>query len=355
MSAHSPVARGRWLILLLASVLAIAPWIGTVAAQTSAQDAEVAQRPGDARSDWTLDLETRRAEVLWTMHRADETTREWINGSFNGLDDELSYRYTQIVDDPDGDADEVHRINLTLAIAAVYEYRDINNNSRFELSDEIIAYEPVADGGIPLIHALDYPRQIEGARAVYPLEGGGELHLEMFMSPKVDWKESRLVFPGDTELNLTVRNRPASAPGTDLAVQLRAWGGERFERTGDELTLKTGKAVGYVRWMDQSFVDGVRKPVGITTLEEKRADGSGERNEGLIIMSTDNGREITHRISVGTYVEEGPVDTILATVGDWSIYTLGLIGAGALVAIAAVNKIRERQGRQGGDGSVHDY
>ncbi len=353
MSRDRRTAGGRWLIAVLAIVVAIAPWIGSVAAQSGDQDAELAQRPGDAKSDWSLDLETRRAEVLWTMHRADDTTREWVNGSFNGLDDQLTYRYTRIIDD---EAPTVHTINLTVALAAVYEFRDTNNNSRFELSDEILDYDPIAGEDVPLIHELSYPRSIQGARAVYPLEDGGELHLEMFMSPKVDWKESRLVFPGDAELNLTVRNRPAHAPDTDLAVQLRAWGGERFQRTGDELELQTGKTVGYVRWMDQSFVDGTRTPVGITTLEEKRANGNGDvLNEGLIIMSTPNAREITHRISVGTYVEAGPVESILATVGDWSIYTLGLIGAGVLVAITAVSKIRESQDRRGGDGSLRDY
>lgn len=341
------------MIVGLAVLLAIAPWIATVAAQED-PDAELAERPGDAKSDWTLDLETLRAEVRWTMHRADDTTQEWVNGSFNGLDDRLTYRYTQILQEGEEDP-TVHRINLTLGLAAVYEYRDTNNNSRFELSDEIVDYQAIGTDGVPLIHERDHPRQIEGARVVYPLEGGGELHLELFMSPTVDWEDTRVIFPGDAELNLTVRNRPASASGTDLAVQLRAWGGDSFQRTGDELTVKDGRAVGYLRWMDQSFVDGNRTPVGVTTLEEKRPGGAdGPRNEGLIIMSTPSAKEVTHRISLGTYVEEGPVETILATVGSWSIYTLGLIGAGILVGITAISKIKESSDRRGGGGSVGD-
>lgn len=343
------------MIVGLAVLLAIAPWIATVAAQTGDQDAELAERPGDAKSDWTLDLETLRAEVRWTMHRSDDTIQEWVNGSFNGLDDQLTYRYTQLVQEGEDEEPTVHQINMTLGLAAVYEYRDTNNDGRFELSDEIVDYQAIETEGVPLIHERDHPRQIEGARVVYPLEGGGELHLEIYMSPTVDWKDTRLIFPGDAELDLTIRNRPASAAGTDMAVQLRAWGGESFQRTGNELTLKDDRAVGYVRWMDQSFVDGNRTPVGITTLEEKRPAGpEGGGNQGMIIMSTPSAKEITHRISLGTYVEEGPVETILATVGSWSIYTLGLIGAGILVGITAISKIKESRDRPGGEGSVGD-
>lgn len=346
-------------IIVLALVLILAPWIGTVAAQGDEEAAEPGQPSEQPQGDWTLELETRRAEVLWTMHRSDETTREWINGSFDGLADQLVYRYTKIIQDPEDLEAEptVHKIDLTVALTAVYEYRDTNNNSRFELSDEIVAYQSIHDSGVPLVHQRDHPRQIQGARVVYPLEGGGELHLELFMSPTTDKQETRLVFPGDAELNLTVRNRPATEPGTRVGVQLRAWGGETFERAEDELTVKHGKAVGYVRWLDHSLVDDVRIPVGITTLEEIRSpDNTEARNEGLIIMSTPAGQEITHRISIGTYVEESRVEKILATVGDWSIYTVGLLGALIFVGVTVVSKLKGR-GQAGGrgGGSVRDY
>ncbi|MDX1610749.1 MAG: hypothetical protein R3185_00160 [Candidatus Thermoplasmatota archaeon] len=338
----------------LATTLFIAMLLGAPAlhAQTAGQEEQEV-----SPLTWSLSFDVDEDRISWVNAAANELQREQVEGTFLPDQARLRYQYEREALGPvteDQDEPRHQFANVTLELSAVYEFQDTNGNQAFDLGDRIVDYHALTNLDRAAFRPAELPGPAEGIVVTYPLEDGGTLEVQIYLSEEPTWVGTRLVYPTDTELNVTIRDRPLVGENTSLALQARAWGDGEIERETRGMQIVGEDQTAYMRWFRYSRVNDTLEEPWLSVLEQKRARGEQVApGEGILILSTPGEPTVEHGLTVGRFdTRESRVAAVVEQVikGDSGLYLLGFLGSAVAVGASVAIKLRDQ--RRTGDGQA---
>lgn len=327
---RAPVSRHCLLVILAALALLASP---QAAAQSGGEPIE--------SDGWELafDFHVGEGFELRNAQRSQDAST-FFNGSFDLNTATLDVEYAHLA--PDDEVPE-RRANTSLTLQAVYVFRDLNDNGRFDLGDEILEHDRFDNRREPTLVYDPLPRGFEGAKATYPLVRGGFVEVEIAVTDAPDHLGQREVRPTEMGLNVTVHDVPIRAEDAEIAVQLRA-AGQGVDQAASRIEMQGDGAEIHFTWDEQARLDGAETERGVTTYEQPLQDG--EREEAIMFLSTDHASEIKHTMVFGAIHPSQTFEEVIAGIlGDARLFLLGLGLAALGVGAAAVVKLRQGRAR----------
>lgn len=352
----------RLIALMTAAVVLAAP-VPAMAAETEEPESsdpdeqEPEERDEDDKDEG--DDDERQVEVSVDgdgveirLQRESAASEDKIEVSFEFDDAEFETKYEA----ESGDAETEMKLQAQLLRLA--EYRDANNNSRYDPGEPILSAwafsgsadeedddpEP-SDGSVhwlaPTVSDVTRDNQ-SGKQIRAPATlGSGEFELVMWVFGDFVNLENSTLKPTSVKIDFHIRNYPYHANNTALALFLQTESKTEFEVERDHEEMEDdeqgvsasaqlgGAPVSLVfTWKDSATVDGASKPVYTTSLrtksETETEDGESEtERKELFALSYARGMDIVH--DPESYVA-------IETAGKGSGIP-GWTGAAALVAV----------------------
>lgn len=320
----------RFLPFLAAASLLLAPALAVPAAAQETAVAQAGDEPG------TLDFEVDDEGFDWVV-RPGGSGGQVVNGSFDLGSARLDLSYNSS-DDPT----DFRTASGSFVLSGVYEFRDVNDNNRFDLGDEVVDFHPVKTDGFARIEELDVDDPIRAAQATYPLDGGGDIQFTTYVSPRLAFlDDGRPVQPTDTELNVTLEGVETTVDDSELGVAMRLEGPDIEQTAPREIHFIGDRADAVYSWPATANVDGETAHVRSSVLEQ-RVDRDGDLvTQAIVIQAVDPGERV-HTLSTIDIKHTEPVkqQVFSRIVGDPLLFAGGLIAALLIVGGNAWAKLR---------------
>lgn len=283
----------------------------------------------------------------YSVAREDETPAR-LDGQFD-LDRaalNVSYVAPPGTEDPE---ENQRRVNLSIRLSAVYAFRDVNDNQRFDLGDEVLRVDPIEQSQDAQVNELSMPGSLEGAEATYPLDHGGQARIQVFTAPGLQFVDTRPVLPTDTELNVTLEGVDAPAEDARIALVMRVEAPSLEQVDSRLLHVNGDGARGVFSWADQAEIQNNTTQTDSTVLEQ-RLGNNASREEAIVVLATDPNERIQHEASLAVVHTQSAVAAALSQIkGDALLFGLGLTASLVLVGASAWVKLS-----QGSSGQVRD-
>lgn len=321
----------RLTVFLAAVALVVAP---SLAAPALAQDPESDGSPAEPA---TLDFVVDRDGFDYQT-RFGDARGQLVNGAFDLESARLNLSYNTSSEGPDGR----RSVNLSLALSGVYEFRDVNSNSRFDLGDEVVAFHSLGDSRDADVGEVDADGPIRAAKATYPLEDGGDVEFTAYVSPRLAFLErGRPVQPTDTEIDITFDGVQVESDDTSLGVAMRLESAELEQTDVREISVQGDRAAAVYQWPGTIIVDGELASVRSTVLEQRLERGDDPITQAIVVQAVDPGDEIRTQSAIEIVHTEPTGQEVLAKiVGDPLLFAGGLIAAILVVGGNAWAKLR---------------
>lgn len=369
----------RLLALLTAGLLlAVAPLpavaSGTEESDDERDDNEKEQDDEDEGADDEGDDDKRKVAVSIDsdgveikLERETAASEDKIKVRFDFEDAEFETKY----ESETGDAETEMKLQAQLLELA--EYRDANNNSRYDAGEPIVSTWSFSDEGddeddndvpataaagtvrwgTPTVSDVTVDNQT-GKKIRVPAQiGSGQFELVLWVFGDFVDLENSTLKPTSVKIDILIHDYPYRANDTALALFLQTESKTEFEvehdhdeMEDDEEGVAASEVVGgepvslVFTWKDSATVDGASKPVYTTSLrtktETETEDGESEtERKELFALSYARGKEIIH--DPESYVAIEPASSGNGIPG-WT-------GPAALaaVALAALASVRSRR------------
>lgn len=274
--------------------------------------------------------EARTVDAQWT-HRA--FTLESVRDSDNGTD-ALRVHFDRdrgvLGFALDADAPDDATLHHNLTLQALIEFEDRNRDGRYGLGDPVLQSFPVADmrAGTVQVEPLEGGRLSATSTYRLPDHVQSRFTLEVLMTPTRDTGEGAIMDPTHVRVTLGVEDFPFSAEApTRLAADLR-WDG-RMDRIDEGVATEQGPFLFRHRWDPSALVDAASTPVN-TTVEGYSAMAG---DQTIVAFTYGDPEALQHTMTVGVdrYSSQLEDRILRSIVGEWRLYLLGLVAAGALV------------------------
>lgn len=328
---------------ILLAILVAMPTLAVPVASQASDPGEVP--PGSPQWSVSKDVNPDTG-FAYTATRTQGDTPARMTGIFNLEDTKLELRYRAPPPDQADPDETIRSVNLTLRLSAVYEFRDVNGNDRFDLGDEVVRADPISPSQRARVEPIDGPGLIEGARAIYPLENIGRLVFETRTSPRPEPLGDRNVYAPGPALNITLEESQPIEDDTHLAVLVRL-GDTGLEHVAQHTIHAEGNgARALFEWTGNATSDDRVVPVSETVLEQRVRSQTDGQEEILVAWSTATDGTIQHPVDVRIEHTESTVDRALAIVkGDPLLFTIGLILTVGLIGASAWAKLQQSSRR----------
>lgn len=319
----------KFLPFLAAALLLLAPVLAVPAAAQDTASAQAGEEPG------SMDFEVDDEGFDWVV-RPGGSGGQVVNGSFD-LDRarlDLSYNSS---DDPA----DLRTAGGGFLLSGVYEFRDVNDNNRFDLGDEVVDFHPVQTDRAK-IEEVDADGPIRAARATYPLDGGGDVQFTTYVSPRLAFLEDgRPVQPTDTELNVTLEGVETKADDSELGVAMRLEGEEIEQTASREIRITGDRADAVYSWPATANVDGETAHVRSSVLEQRVERDGDLLTQAIVVQAVDPGERIHTQSTIDIkHTEPVTQEVFSRIVGDPLLFAGGLIAAVLVVGGNAWAKLK---------------
>lgn len=216
-------------------------------------------------------------------------------------------------------------VDLTVQVPHLLEYRDLNGNGRYDLTDLVVQVVDVR--AVPLNLSSAHLTGGERLVANYTLPQGGAFLVVTTLTGSPDTREAKVDFE--------IHRFPYQAPDTALALRADvATTAPGLTASGSGITATAPGHEAYFRWMDKAVVDAITRPVGAASYRIE--DGNGTTHHA-VYLSYPRGENIVHDPTLGVVAVQsvGEMREAIAgaVAGDWRAY---LVAAGVTAAILAV-------------------
>lgn len=304
----------------------------------------VAVADQDPRSSSTLDVDVERNEgFTYEMATRGDVQRQ-TTGQFDMDAFRLNLSYTS-----SNGTSELRRVNASLTLEGIYEFRDGNGNGRFDLGDEVVRFDPVQPGRWSSVDHVETPGQLEILRATTPLEGDGEVRFEVLVSPEpIRVSPERHLRPLDAKVHVTLQDLEPTGEDTRFSLAMRLEGSQ-LDRTDAHAVTVTGDGADLrYGWSDTATRNGVSTPLNSTLVEQDVTRDGQERTELLVLHTLEPANRIELHNSVELEETRSPIpEAFTGIVGNPPLYVGGLLAAILLVGGNAWLKLQEGEGGSG--------
>lgn len=326
--------------------------------ETDEEQAEDEEREGD-EEERSVEIETEGKDVSIELERETEPREDKVEMTWKA--EEASFELAYESENASRETED----KLEATFGAVAEYRDENDNGRYDAGEEIVSgwtlgderedemgLDQRAEWGQPTIDDVTHEGE-DGKRIVSTatLGDSGELTLRFLVFGDFVELNGTSLSPTGAKIDIVVEDYSFAANDTELALFLETETESEFEQDVDDEEGETGVSARNASdeagprlvftWKDTAQVDGETRDVETTVLEEETEsetdDGEAEHEtKRAFVLSYPRGSEIVHDPRAEVLIQSGAG----ADVPGFGVPT----GLAALAGLALVVD-RRRRGR----------
>lgn len=304
----------------------------------------VATAGDDPRSPASLDVEV-QGDSGFTYHMVTEEdpVRE-VTGSFDIDTFRMDLAYTS----SNGSA-ELRRVNASLALEGLYEFRDLNENGRFDLGDRIVRFDPVEPNRRAEVEHVETPGKLEILRATTPLEGDGEVQFDVYLTPEsIRLTPDEDLRPLDNKIDIVLRDIRSTREDTSFGLAMRLEGSQLDRTDAREVRVEGDGANFLYEWSDTAILDGVSTPLNSTLVEQHVTRDDADHTELAVVHVLEPGNEVELEQSFRVEETSPPLSEALTGIlGNPLVYLGGLVAAVLVVGGNAWLKLQENEDESG--------
>lgn len=296
-------------------------------------------------------------ELSWTTARYEGFTFESVRNTSTANDvvrGEFDLREGRlVVTHIDRARPQSTDVSLVLDIVSISEFEDGNSDGQFDLFDRVVKRARLYDTMPPSF--LDPAFMADGVlhlRARFVHSGWGYVELEVLVPSEPTTVAGERLAPTEVMINLTTNGFRFDATNSSLVLEQRLR--SHTESTDVSANNLSGvmfqqdrRRVSYT-WTNHVLVDGLQRGANVTVLDQRLSDaGDGPDHETILLHAMPRGERVIASHQVGFTPAQERIEQVTEAVlrGDWRVFAVGLITAGAVIAISTMVKLRHGTSR----------
>lgn len=283
------------------------------------EEAEDEDEREEAEEERSVEVQTEGKDVSIELKRETEPREDKVEMAWNAEDATFELAY-----ESENETRETED-KLEAMFGAIAEYRDANNNSRYDPGEELVSgwmlgdeFEDEEDAGLDQRAEWGTPTVSDVTRdgkdgkritTTAQLGGNGTLTLRLFVFGSFVNLNGTDLSPTGAKIDIVIDRYDFQANDTDLALFLGTETESEYEQEVDDEGDETGVSARNASnqagpqlvftWKDTAQVDGQTRDVATTVLEEANEtemddDGASNERERAFVLSYPRGDEIVH-------------------------------------------------------------